>query len=211
MIFKDRADAAGQLFQKLKNDPLLKKRPDVAVVSLLRGGVILGKILSEKLRCSHLPLVCTKIGAPDNEELAIGALAYDVVYLEARTINSLSLSKKEITAQIEKAKEKLHEYNQTFELNENLYQNLSEKTVVLVDDGVATGATMKTAALFVKEKRARIIVIATPVSSDSFDFAGVDKTIILHRDPYFSAVSQFYEDFPQIEDTEVKKILKKSG
>ena len=207
MIFKDRTDAANKLFLKLKNEPLLKGRKNVTIVSLLRGGIILGDILARKLGVLHIPLVCAKISAPDQEELAIGGLVFDVVYLEKSTIQSLTLSKLDIRKQIAKAQEKFVEYCEKFSLKEKAYDKLSGKTAVIVDDGIATGATMKAAALFAKEKGARVVVVAAPVASAGLDLKGIDKIIILHKDPYFSAVSQFYTEFPQIPDGKVKELL----
>lgn len=210
MIFKDRQDAARKLLQELKKDGVLKDRANVVVASLLRGGAVLGRVLSTKLKVPHLPLACAKIGAPFNEELAIGALTFDVVYLEKRVIDSIGLSKSEIREQIARAKEKFKKYSQRFSIKKSSYDVMSGKVIVIVDDGIATGATMKAAALFVKERGAKEVIVAAPVSAEDLDVSGIDRSIILHKDPHFSAVSQFYEEFPQVEDDEVKKILSKT-
>ena len=209
MIFKDRLDAAEKLLEALEKDPLIKRRRNLVVISLLKGGVILGDVLSKKLKAVHLPLPVVKISAPQNEELAIGALVFDVVYLEKKVIDSLLLLKPMIREQISQAKEKFKDYSQRFPIKEGDYKNLKGKTVILVDDGIATGATMKASVLFVRERGAGKVIVSSPVSAEDFDIPGVDKEIILHKDPYFTSVSKFYAQFPQITDSEVKKLLRK--
>ena len=81
--------------------------------------------------------------------------------------------------------------------------------MILVDDGIATGATMKAAVLFLKTKGPKKIVAASPVGPADFDEAGFDRIIIYHRDPYLSAISRFYQSFPQVEDEQIKTLLKK--
>ena len=209
MIFKDRLDAAEKLLEALEKDALIKRRRNLVVISLLKGGVILGDVLSKKLKAVHLPLPVVKISAPQNEELAIGALVFDVVYLEKKVIDSLLLLKPMIREQISQAKEKFKDYSQRFPIKEGDYKNLKGKTVILVDDGIATGATMKAAVLFVRERGASKVMVSSPVSAEDFNIPGVDKAIILQTDPYFTAVSKFYAQFPQITESEVKTLLKK--
>ncbi len=208
MIFKDRQDAALKLYEKLKDSPHLKPRKDIVVVSLLRGGAVLGAFLAKKLRAKHLPLAVVKVGAPDNEELAIGALVFDVVYLERKVIDSLLLLKPRIRDQISLARQRFENYCKKFSLREDRFKNLKGKTLVLVDDGIATGASMRAAVLFVRERGVAKVIICSPISAEDFRIPGVNESIILHTDPYFKSVSQFYAEFPQISDSEVKKLLK---
>lgn len=210
MIFKDREDAALKLYSLIKNDSLIKKNKKLIVVlSLLRGGAVLGSVLAKKLGVSHLPLVVTKIPAPYNPELAIGALCFDVTYLEARVVNEIGLSKSEISEQIKFAEHKFIEYCSHFNIKEKGYSQLKNKIVIITDDGVATGATIKAAILFTKLKKPKKIILAIPVAPESFKVSGVSKEYILHKDPYLASVSQFYQDFPQVEDAEVKALLGK--
>ncbi|MBI2051903.1 hypothetical protein HYT33_04045 [Candidatus Roizmanbacteria bacterium] len=211
MLFKDRADAALRLFEEIKNDSLIKEnRDDVVVVSLLRGGVIIGNVLAKKLKVPHLPLVVSKIPAPQQEELALGALIFDVVYLEKRVIDSLPISKREIAAQIAVSRTKFIDYLERFAIKEGLYDKLEDKIAVLCDDGVATGASVKTSCLFLKTRRVKSIILAVPVAPRALALEGIDKTYVLQRDPEFASVSQFYEDFPQVTDAEVKRLLEKN-
>lgn len=208
MIFKDREEAGKKLYEVLKNNFYLTLHvEEIVVVSLLRGGIIIGDVVAKNFKAVHLALVVTKIPAPYNPELAIGALCFDVVYLDNYIVGSLGLNKKNIADQISIAKEKFNQYLKKFELKEDLYKKLKQKVVVLVDDGIATGSTVKAALLYIKSKKAKKIFIAVPVAPSDFDPSGFDKVFIFYKDPLFSAVSQFYENFPQIEDEEVKKLL----
>lgn len=208
MIFKDREDAGLKLYFLIKDDPSIKKnKKSVLVLSLLRGGVVLGATLAKKLGVSHLPLVVTKIPAPYNPELAIGALCFEVTYLEERVINEIGLSKSDISDQIKLAEHKFIEYCNRFNIKEKQYVKLKNKIVVITDDGVATGATIKAAVLYVKLKKPKKIILAVPVAPEGFKIKGVLKQYFLHKDPYLVSVSQFYQDFPQVEDAEVKAIL----
>lgn len=208
MVFKDRAYAAEKLYQVLKKNSRLKKNKSV-VVSLLRGGLILGDVLSKKLKTKHLGLVVTKIPAPFNPELALGALCFDVTYLEKYIIEQLKLNKKEISSQVVVAEQKFIDYCRRFGIKEKDYGVLKNKVVVLVDDGIATGASAKAAALFCKSKSAKEVVLAVPVAPSDFKTEGFDRVFILHKDPGFRAVSQYYDYFPQIEDYEAKTLLKR--
>lgn len=206
MIFKDRQEAANKLYKIIKKDLSLQKK-GLIVVSLLRGGVVLGAILAKKLSALHLPLAVTKIPAPYNEELAIGALCFEITYLDKNTVHLLSLNSGEIREQIKLAERKFIQYCSHFNLNERLYNKVKGKTVIVTDDGIATGATIKAALLFLRSKNPSKIILAVPVASSDTDLIGFDRPFILHRSPSFGAVSRFYRNFPQIEDEEVKKLL----
>lgn len=201
MIFKDRTDAGEKLSKKLLQDKnLLKNRKNSIVVSLLRGGVDVGKIIAKKLKIDHVPLAVTKIGSPFNPELAIGAICFDSVYLQGDIIKRLELKDVALNLKISLAKIKHKEYIKKFGLEKIQYERkLKNKLPIIVDDGIATGATIKAALLFIKSKKPKKIVLAVPVAPTDFDTKGFDKTVILHKDAFFSSVSQFYKSFPQVE------------
>ncbi len=206
MVFKDRGQAAEKLYQLLKKYSKSTKNK-LVVVSLLRGGVILGDVLSKKLKAKHLGLIVTKIPAPFNPELAIGALCFDITYLQREIVNQLRLSKKEISIQVVSSEQKFIDYCQRFGIKERDYGVIKDKTVILVDDGIATGASSKAAALFCKSKKATEVILAVPVAPSDFKTEGFDRVFILHKDPGFHAVSQYYDFFPQVEDSQVRKLL----
>lgn len=207
MIFKDRFDAGIQLATKLS---AYKNRPDVVVIGLPRGGVVTAEAVAKALNAPLDIVVPRKIGAPHEEELAIGAITEDgEVVLDDEEIKLLNVSKEYIekTVAMEKA-EALRRLS--------LYRadrsplNLKAKTALLVDDGVATGATMRAAIRSARIKGAQKIVVAVPViAADTLRVlkAESDECIFLDAPDYFDAVGSFYETFPQTTDQEVVKIL----
>lgn len=212
MTFKDRSDAGNQLAIALKKDADIRNNiGQVTIVSLLRGGIIVGNVIAEKLGVDHLPLVVTKIPAPYNPELAIGALCFDAVYLNQDIVGTLFLDKPTIEGQIDIAREKFDSYLNRFNLDENYYLNKFDgKITIVVDDGIATGSTAQVARLFLLQQKAEKVFLAAPVAPDDFDSNGFDGAFILDKDPYFGAVSQYYESFPPVTDEEVKNIIIKT-
>jgi predicted phosphoribosyltransferase len=199
MLFQDRLDAGNQLADRLtdyKNNSI--------VVSLLRGGVIIGDAIAKKLKIPHLFLAAVKISHPDQSELAIGALCFNKIYLDNQYVSFFD--KKTINQQIKNAKIKFSSYLKRFNLKKTSFKTIKNKTVILVDDGIATGATVKAALMLLKSQVPKKIILAVPVAPVDFDYPGFDQIIILRRDQYFSAVSQFYESFPQVEDREIFSI-----
>jgi len=211
MIFKNRAAAGEKLASLLTNNYYFKRSTTLnklVVVSLLRGGIVVGNEIVKSFKTRHLPLVVVKIPAPGNPELAIGALCFETIYLESQIIKLLGLEKIEISNQIKLAREKFNSYLKLFKIKKSIFsKELKNKVIVLVDDGIATGASIKAAHLFLKQYKPHKIILAVPVGPVDFDNKGFDKIFILHKDASLSAVSQFYEYFPQIEDEEVKNIM----
>lgn len=199
MLFQDRLDAGNQLADKLtyyKNSSV--------VVSLLRGGVIVGNVVAKKLNIPHLFLTVAKISHPYQSELAVGALCFDKIYLDNQYVSFFD--KKTINQQIKNAKIKFSSYLKRFHFKKTSFKTIKNKAVILVDDGIATGATVKAALMFLKSQSPKKIILAIPVVPTNFKNPGFDEIIILHRDQYFSAVSLFYQNFPQVEDTEIFSI-----
>lgn len=202
MIFKDRSEAGKKLVKALK-----KKYKETIVVSLLRGGVIVGNEISKSLKSPHLALAVAKIPAPLQPELAMGAVCFDFTYLEPSTVRSLGLDKNTIIKQIAVAKDKFASYLKRFALKKTLYRKLKNKTIILVDDGIATGSTIKVSLLFLESLKPTNILLACPVAPKDFENPGFKQTVILHKNIAFSSVSQFYKNFPQVEDEEIKRLL----
>ncbi len=207
MIFKDRKDAGLKLTQALK--VWLKsqqiKPNKVVVLSLLRGGWPIGQIVSQELRLKHLPIVAAKIGAPFNEEVAAGAICFDAVYLNQAVIQKLRyyLTEQELDlilrTQLEKAKTKADSYQKLFKLDpKKIKKQVKNQVAVIVDDGVATGATAKAASYFLKAGGAKQVVLAAPVAPADLDCSEFDDCVILVKDPAFQAVGQYYQDFSEV-------------
>lgn len=212
MVFQNRREAGKKLVGEIRKDKkLIGNLQSCVVVSLLRGGIIVGDVVAKELSIPNYPLVVAKIPAPfpHSPELAIGALCGDIVYRDEEVLTAINSSRNDIDKQVKKAKEKQKKYLQRFELTKLDYaKNLRGKTVLLVDDGIATGSTVRAAALFVKSVGAKTVILAVPVAPTDFAKKGFDRVIILHQDSMFFAVGQFYRDFYEIEDNEVQDIIK---
>ncbi|HCE49458.1 MAG TPA: phosphoribosyltransferase [Candidatus Jacksonbacteria bacterium] len=217
MIFSSRLHAGQQLAQALRH---FANDKSVVILALPRGGV---PVAAEVARELHTPLdviICRKIGAPGNPEFAIGAISEaGGLFLNREVIDAYGISQKYIDSTIEAEQEKIKLYQQEFRnLTSSPYEgdagrglsHLKNKTVILVDDGAATGMTLKAALDAVKHQNPAKIIVALPVAPP--DTARelrklVDEIIILETPPYFQAVGQFYADFTQVETAEVKKLL----
>lgn len=207
MIFKDRRQA-GQLLAKTLVE--YDKMPNAIILALPRGGL---PIADEIQKVLQIPLdICLvrKLGAPGHKELAIGAIAMDnVCVLNQNIINSLGVTKPQIEHIIKIEQEELTRRNILYRKGRPAPQ-VKNKSVILVDDGLATGATMQAAINAVKAMGAKEIVVAIPVSAaDTYQEIKVkiNKIICLQVEELFFAVAQWYEDFPQVTDDEVIKIL----
>jgi predicted phosphoribosyltransferase len=177
------------------------------VVSLLRGGFIIGYQIAKKLSIPHFPLMVAKISAPHQEELAIGALCFNKIYWEKSILNSLNLPKNILNNQIKKAKEKFLNYCHEFNIKEEQFQSIENKIVILTDDGIATGSTVNSAFLFLKSKKPEKVILAIPVAPSDFKNPGFDQQIILYQDPFLSAVSQYYQNFSQVTNEEINFLI----
>lgn len=223
IIFQDRIDAGKRLAKKLswlKQDQLKeerdKRQQSIVILAIPRGGVIIGNIIASELEAKLDIIVSRKIGAPDNPELAIGAVMPDGSYfLNQRLVNMLNVPQdyiqKEAHEQIKEIDRRLMAYRGSKE-----YDNEFEgKAVVLVDDGIATGATMTASAKWIKNKQqCKRLVIAVPVAPAEIldDLNQVaDELIVLYTPEPFIAIGRFYEDFAQVSDNEVKEIMRKYG
>ena len=206
-MFEDREEAAIRLSQKLKK--IIKNR-DAVVVALVRGGVVLGKIISDYFSLPLDIIVVKKIGAPGNNELAIGAVGpKDTVYWNNKLSKILNISKDE-KLKLKERKE-VERIQQEIVLKANGV-DFKGKTAILVDDGIATGATVITAAKFLKKEKTKNIILAIPfLSKDTLrDIKKYfDSVIYLFVVDEFYAVGEFYKNFPQVENEQVLRILGK--
>ena len=208
MQFKDRHEAGIKLAEQLKK---YKGNKDAVVLAIPRGGVEIGYEIAKSLDAELDVIVTKKIGLPDDEEFAIGSVAPDrKIMLNEGTIRVYNVREdyirdktREIGKEIERRYKK---YRGKYEL-----PSLKNKTVILTDDGIATGFTAKAAISYIKSQKPKKIILAVPVAPA--DFAReikkeVDEFVCLHSTNQFFSISQFYESFPQLEDKEVKNYLK---
>jgi putative phosphoribosyl transferase len=222
-MFQNRREAAEELASKIKGW-LQSKFGQIAgesmiVLAIPRGGVIVGDIVASHLGCGLDIIVSRKVGAPWNPELAIGAVMPDGTYYSNEKVmaNFPAISKQFIDDNIAVQKKEIGRRLIEFRGSDHYSDESNEKIVILVDDGIATGSTMIAAARWVKEKRqSKHFVIAVPVAPQSQDTINeleraADKLIILYLPEIFNAVGQFYKDFLQVSDDDVKKIMEKYG
>ena len=207
MRFKDRDDAGLQLLQKLT----WLKGKDVIILAIPRGGIVVGDVIAESLNVKLDVIVPRKLGAPSNPELAIGAVMHDgSTYLNDYVVKALNVNQQYIKKEIEQQVREIERRLQIFRGSKTYV--LTDKIIVLVDDGIATGATTMVAVTWIKKQKPKMIVLATPVAPGemvSMLKQMVDELIVLMMPLEFGAVGEFYEDFSQVEDEKVSEILHK--
>lgn len=210
-IFKDRRDAGRQLARKLGE---YAGRDDVMVLALPRGGVPVGFEIAEVLGVPLDVFIVRKLGVPGHEELAFGALATgDVIVYNYDILRSLRMPQEFIDRVIAREQREL-------ERRERLYRDdepppdIAGKTTIVVDDGLATGASMAAAVAALKKMDPTEIVVAVPVSSvqsrDELDRQEGVRCITAYTPEPFYGVGMWYEDFSQTSDEEVQTLLNAS-
>ena len=215
VLFRDRTDAATQLAERLywlKNE-IQENKSSVVIVAVPRGGVVIGNIIASQLGARLDLVVSRKIGAPFNPELAIGAVMPDGSYFLNDVAEMMNVSQDFIESQIEKEVKEIDRRLIEFRGDREYYNELEDKIVVLVDDGIATGATILASAKWIKDKHnCKQLIIAVPLAPRDIleDLNRVaDKVIVLYTPEPFGAVGRFYHDFNQVSDDEVKDMMKK--
>lgn len=209
-IFENRQEAGRDLAARLEH---YKGKANVLVLALPRGGVPVGYEIARALGCSLDILLIRKVGCPDNPELAAGAISESGAQIINRDIvSSLGISESYLEEEIARQKEEIARRAIRYR-EEGGHLPREGKTVILVDDGVATGATMKTAIATLKEEKLGRLVVALPVAPP--DTAReirrtVDEWVCLETPSPFGAVGRFYRDFAQTGDEEVVDLLRRA-
>lgn len=209
MIFSNREEAGKILGAKVKERGYGK---DSLVLGIPRGGVVVAKEVAKILKCELDIIIPRKLRSPFNPELAFGAISSDdSLVIDESLVSLLNISQEfieqEKKTQLEEIKRRRKKYNM-----DKLLPDMKRKTVILVDDGIATGATMKAGVISVKKKKPEKIIVAIPVASPQSveELKEItDEVICLYAPAYFAAVGQFYTEFSQTSDDEVIEILKK--
>jgi putative phosphoribosyl transferase len=221
IIFRNRIDAANKLAEKLLW--LLKKEQSdssIVVLSIPRGGVVVGDVVAAKLNTKLDILVSRKIGAPDNPEFAIGAVMPDGTYFlnENDDMLTFNITQSYIDAEVNVQTKEIERRLMSFRGSKEYDNQLKGKAVILVDDGIATGATILSAVQWLKTKQnCQELIIAVPVApNDTVDrlkqiIGNNERVIVLYSPEPFIAVGRFYQDFRQVSDDEVKTIMKRHG
>jgi predicted phosphoribosyltransferase len=205
-MFRDRTDAGTRLGEELDERDL-----DVdLVLGVPRGALPVAQPVADALGVPLGIAVAKKLGAPDNPEYAIGAAAADgSVYQDQETIDRLNIDEEYVERERERAAETAREKADTYRQGDP--HDVEGRTVVVVDDGVATGATMKACVRMLREQDAGRIIVAVPVGSPeslSELRAEADEVISLAEPASFRAVGQFYDRFGQVSDEQAIDYLR---
>jgi putative phosphoribosyl transferase len=205
MKFASRSDAGCRLGKFLR----MRGVSADMVLGLPRGGVVVAAGVAAELGLPLDILVVRKIGHPLQREFAVGALAEpDVLMLDEKALSGFSVARSELGKVIAEETGHLREYRARF--RRSPAPSLKDQTVLLVDDGLATGATAETAVVSVRQQKARRIIVAAPVASTSAFKKmerAADEVVVLVADPGFTAVGEYYDDFSQTTDDEVIALL----
>jgi len=205
-MFKDRTDAGKQLAKLLTDHDV---EADL-VLAIPRGGLPVGRAVADRLDAPLDVVSARKLGAPWNHELAIGAVASDgTVWLNDSLLARFRVRESYVADQIgrqrEVAAEKLKRYR-----GDRPPLDLRGERAVIVDDGIATGATMTACARQVRNAAAERVVVAAPVAPpDTVErlYGEADEVICVETPPYFGAVGEFYESFDQVSDERAEACL----
>ncbi|CAL9310727.1 putative protein [Streptomyces sp. SudanB25_2051] len=208
--FEDRRDAGRRLGERIRERAAAQAWPDPVVLALPRGGVPVGEEVARALEAPLDVLVVRKIGLPGQPEVGIGAIAGEAPPLfDERALEMLGITPDELGADVARERAELHR-------REALYRrgapapDLRERAVVLVDDGLATGVTARAAARLLRGEEPERVVLAVPVGDRRATAelrAEVDDVVCLSEPGDFRAVGLWYEDFDQVPDDEVLRIL----
>ncbi len=202
-MFADRIDAGRKLAEKI---PINSNQ---IVLAVPRGGVVLGDVIAQKLECRLDVIISKKVTPPDYSEYAIGAIMHDGTLYKSehwsKFCDKPGFEDELIQKQYE-VRRRLKRYRG------NDGYSLAGKYIILVDDGIATGSTVFAILSWIKKQKPKKILLAVPViPSDTLEKikVHVDEIIALQVPDNFSAVGQFYDDFSQVSDYDVDRILKK--
>lgn len=206
--FKDRKEGGRVLAEKLLR---FKNRKDVVVLALPRGGVPVGFEIAKVLELPLDAFLVRKLGVPFREELAFGAIASGgITVLNETVIKTFRIPPTLISKVCEREKAELERREKLYRLN-NVALSLQDKTVIVVDDGIATGATMRAAVAAVRKAEPRQIIVAVPVASlNACEFLKrkSDESCVCVKTPEpFRGVGMWYRDFRQVNDGEVCSLL----
>jgi putative phosphoribosyl transferase len=209
--FTDRTDAGQFLARKLES---FKDRLDLLVLALPRGGV---PVAFEVATAIHAPLdvfVVRKLGVPNHEELAFGAIASGgVTVLNNEIIEAVGISKKQINATVEREQIELARRERAYR-GDIPSPSRSGASVILIDDGIATGSTMLAAVRALRKENVAEITVAVPVAAAAVCnqlLPEIDSIVCAATPEPFQAVGIWYEDFSQTSDEEVRQLIKRAA
>ncbi len=205
--FLDRSEAGRRLAENLKK---YARRPEVMILALPRGGVPVGYELSHALGAPLDVFLVRKLGVPGHEELAMGAIASGGIrVLNREVIDSLGIPPQSIDRVAVREQAELERREREYRGGRRLPE-LRGRTTILCDDGLATGSSMRAAVAALRRQDAGRIVVAVPVAAArtcNLVRREVDEMVCLMTPPYFQAVGEWYKNFRQVGDDEVRALL----
>jgi putative phosphoribosyl transferase len=210
-MFAHRGEAGRRLAGELSH---YREKRNTIVLGLPRGGVVTASVVAEALDLPLDVLVIRKLGTPGQEELAMGAIGPGGArVLNLDVVRTLHVSTREIEAETERELKELQRREELFR-GTRMPLNVNGMTVILIDDGLATGSTMEAAVAVVRRQDAERVVVAVPVAP--LDTCRrlqnqVDELVCLETPEPFLAVGCWYDDFAQVEDGQVTRILERQA
>ena len=209
--FKDRRDAGKKLALELMHHA---GRSDVLILALPRGGVPVAYEVALALNVPLDILIVRKLGLPGREELALGAIASGGTrVLNHDIIRMLSIPEEVINFVVRNETQELQRRENSYRGNQP-FRSLRDRTVILIDDGLATGASMRAAVAAIRAAQPRRIVVAVPVAAEETCEAlrpEVDEIVCAVTPELFYGVSRWYDDFSQTTDGEVRRLLQEAN
>lgn len=214
--FKDRT-SAGEILANVLADYFKKEnnKAPITILTIPRGGVTVGDAIASKFsQCEFDIVVPRKLGAPNNPELAIGAVMQDRTrYLNGRVIQTLQVSAEYLESEIDRQVQEIQRRVSLYRPASKPY-NIAGRSVVVVDDGIATGATVMVVIRWIKKYDPASVLVAVPVAPED-TVAGLTRegaqVEVITTPSSFGSVGQFYENFNQVTDEEVKEVARKWG
>jgi len=207
--FRDRADAGNLLAERLAKNGY----SPAIVLGIPRGGVILANIVAKKLDAEFDIVIPRKLGAPENEELAIGAVMEDgTSYINRYLVNALRIPQEYIES--EKARQVAEIKRRAAAYKKSGDYSIAGKNVILVDDGIATGATVIASARWARKHYPSSLTVAVPVAppqSVEVLEQEADSVIVLQTPRDFGSVGEFYEEFAPVSDDQVMQVMRSRG
>jgi putative phosphoribosyl transferase len=211
MLFHDRAEAGRELAKELA---AYAGKPEVVVLALPRGGVPVAYEVARALQAPLDVFVVRKLGLPGHPEYAIGAVATGGVrVLDEDMVRSLGIREDEIASLVAEERRELARREQAYRVTRDA-EPLEARTVILVDDGLATGASMSAAVIALRRRSPARIVVAVPVGAAETCAALtrlVDEVVCARTPDPFQAVGLWYADFEQTSDAEVRELLARAA
>lgn len=207
MKFKNRAEAGRMLAGRLG----AYKNKDVVVLGIPMGGVPVAYEIAREMKAPLDVVMAKKIGAPFNPELAIGAVTWNgAVLLDEDMVNKWQISREYVGEISRKLIKDMNDRLSELRVGQGSFPKLFGRTVIIVDDGIATGATMRVAVRAARKQRPGKLIVAAPVGAPESCAAlrtEADEVICLAEPEYFGAVGSWYRHFAQTEDDDVERLL----